>query len=131
MKMTHESRLEELVVDFLALVAKGGIFPWTKPLAGTAGSFDFCLSPARTKGMSWGFYHARRIVPNGERVELVIPFADFVCAYGSGELRERHQGRQPLRAGEVIAVAMVSPFRQAAADTLFTIQSVEAVRLEE
>ena len=81
--------------------------------------------------MSWGFYHARRIVPNGEWATLVIPFEDFVCGYGSGGLRDRHQRQQPLSAGEVVAIALVSPFRQAAADTFFTIRSVEAVRLED
>jgi hypothetical protein len=131
-KMAHQSRLDGLAVDFLALVSQGGLFPWTKPAAGEpAGGFDLCLSPARTKGMSWGFYHARRIVLNGEWATLVIPFEDFVCAYGSGELRDRHQLQQPLAAGEVVALAIVSPFRQAAADTYFTIRSVEVVRLED
>lgn len=130
MKVSHKSRLDELVVDFLALVAGGGTFPWSKARTAHDSGFDFCLSPARTAGVSWGFYHARRIVPNGDLIELILPFGDFLCAYGSGTLHERHQLQQPLRAGEVVAIAMVSPFRQAAADTLFTIQSVEAVRLE-
>lgn len=130
LKVSHHSRLEQLAVDFLALVSPDGTLPWTRPAAGGPKGFDFCLSPARTAGMSWGFYHARRIVPNGESVTLVIPFADFVCAYGSGELRPRHLGQQQIRAGEVAALAMVSPFRQAAAETVFTIESVEAVRLE-
>lgn len=132
MKMAHQSGLKDLVVDFLALVGPGGTFPWTKPEAtGEKAGFDFCLSPASTKGISWGFYHARRVVPNGEQVTLVIPFSDFLCAYGSGELRQRHQQQEPLRAGELVAIAMVSPFRQAGGDTLFTIQSIEAVKLED
>ena len=132
MKMAHQSRLDGLVVDFLALVAKDGIIPWTKPPTGEKpAGFDLCLSPASTKGMSWGFYHARRIVPNGEWATLVIPFEDFFCGYGSGELRDRHQLQQPLAPGEVVALAIVSPFRQAAADTYFTIRSVEAVRIED
>lgn len=129
MKTSQASRLDELVVDFLALVSCDGIFPWTK--AGEGAGFDLCLSPAATKGVSWGFYHARRIVPNGAEVVLVIPFEDFVCAHGSGALRERHLSQQALRAGEVVAVAMVSPFRQSGAETHFTILSLEAVRLEE
>lgn len=127
---SHQSRLAGLAVDFLALVSADGVFPWSRP-PGESGGFDFCLSPARTKGIPWGFYHARRVVPNGERTTLVIPFEDFVCAYGSGDLRERHQRQQPLRAREVAALAIVSPFRQAAAETFFTIESVEAVRLED
>jgi len=131
MKTAHASRLENLAVDFLAIISPGGIFPWTKLPAGEPGGFDFCLSPARTKGTSWGFYHARRIVPNGEQVAIVIPFGEFLCAYGTGELRARQQLQQPIAPGEVVAIALVSPFRQAAADTLFTIQSIEALRLED
>jgi hypothetical protein len=69
-------------------------------------------------------------VPNGETVTLVIPFGDFVCAYGSGGLRQRHQQQQPLVAGEVVALALISPFRQASAETTFIIHSIEAVRLK-
>ena len=131
MKMAHQSRLEELVVDLLVLVAQGGIFPWTKQPAGIPGGFDYCLSPSRTKKMSWGFYHARRIVSNGEWSTFVVPFEDFVCAYGSGGLSERQQRRQPLVAGQVVALAMVPSFRQSAAETFFTIRSIEAVRLDD
>lgn len=131
MKAAHQGRFADLVVDFLAMVAPGGVFPWSKQAAqGEKAGFDFCLSPASTKGIPWGFYHARRLVPNGQEVTLVIPFSDFVCAYGSGELRERHQAQQPLRPGEVVAVALVSPFRQGSAETFFTIKSIEAVKLE-
>lgn len=130
-KMEHPSRFAELVVDFLALVSTDASFAGGRPTPGGSEGFDFCLSPERTKGLSWGFYHARRMVPNGERVTLVIPFADFVCGYGSGELRGRHQLQQPLDAGIVTALAMVSPFRQAGADTSFNIEFIEAVRLED
>ena len=130
LKAAHPGRLEHLVVDFLALVSPDGSAPWGGTIKGGAGGFDFCLSPLRMNGQSWGFYHARGAVPNGESATLVIPFGDFVCAYGSGGLRQRHQQQQPLLAGEVVALALVSPFRQASAETAFTIHSIEAVRLK-
>lgn len=131
LEAAHPSRLDRLVVDFLALVSPDGAGPWDGTPKADSGGFDLCLSPSRTKGQSWGFYHARRSVPNGERVTLWIPFRDFLCAYGSGALRQRHQQQEPLRAGEVVALALVSPFRQASAETTFTIHSIEAVRLTE
>lgn len=131
LKVSHQSRLDQVVVDFLALVSPDGTFPWVRAEAGGTKGFDFCLSPARTAGVSWGFYHARRIVPNGKPVALVIPLGDFLCAYGAGALRQRHQGQQPLSGSEVAAIALVSPFRQAAADTIFSIESIEAVRLKD
>lgn len=129
MKLEHAGTFEELAVDVLALVAPAGKFTWeqTKAAEPQPGGYDYCLSPQRTSGLSWGFYHARRAVRKGEVTTLVIPFTDFVCGHGSGELRERHQLQQPLAADEVMAVALVSPYRQRGADTNFTIEKIQAV----
>ena len=129
MKLEHAVTFEELAVDVLALVAPAGKFTWeqTKAAEPQPGGYDYCLSPQRTSGLSWGFYHARRAVRKGEVTTLVIPFTDFVCGYGVGALRERHQLQQPLAVGEVMAVAFVSPYRQKGADTNFTIEKIEAV----
>jgi hypothetical protein len=133
MKMDHPTRSGELVVDLWMLVAPDGRFPWTRPATTDGGivGFDYCLSPSRTIGTSWGFYHARRTLRNGEGSTLVVPFADFVCGYGTGDLLARHRRQQPLLPREVVAVGLVSPFQQAAGETLFTIQSIEPVRVEE
>ena len=140
LKMEHASDLKDLAFDLIALVGPGGEFPWdktspqevgtgnstAKPASGEKG-FDYCLSPARTRGISRGFYHARRAVPKGEWTQVIIPFADFVCAYGAGTLKERHLLQQPLQPGEITAVALLSPWRQNDADTLFTIDKIEFV----
>ncbi len=133
LSVAHAGDFDELVVDFLALFGPGGEFPWAETLAEAPreGGYRYCLSPTRTEELSWGFSHARRAVGNGERVSLVIPFADFVCAHGSGSLRERYLRQEPLRAGDIMALALVSPFRQGRADTLFSIEKIEAVSVPE
>jgi len=121
------------VLDVVPLIAPKGQFSWDRfrpsaeQLASGKTGFSYCLSPERTEGSSWGFYHARRPVPNRERTELVIPFADFICASGTGELRDRHQKQQPLAAGEIVAVALLTPFGQGRVETAYTIEKVEAV----
>lgn len=129
LKLEHEEAFDELALDVLTLVAPGATFPRDRTAASNPkrGGYDYCFSPQRTTGLSWGFYHARRAVRKGEWATLVIPFTDFVCAYGAGELRERHQLQQPLSADEVMAIALVSPYRQGRSDTVFTIEKIEAV----
>ncbi|RBP44341.1 hypothetical protein DES53_104160 [Roseimicrobium gellanilyticum] len=139
LKMEHESALDLLVADIFALVGERAEFPWDKTTAATSATeaiapgefkpFDYCLSPSRTRDVSWGLYHARRAVKKGEWTEMVIPFADFVCAYGSGTLQPRQLQQQPLTAEEVVAVAMLSPWRQRRAETHFSIGKIEFVSL--
>jgi len=131
--MTHEGPFDELAIDVLALVSPDGKFQaeMTAAAQPAPGGFDYCLSPQRTAGVSWGFYHARRAVKNGKREILVIPFSDFVCAYGNGELRDRLRLQQALPADEVSTVALVSPFRQGRAETRFLIEAIEAVSVTE
>ena len=137
LKVEHKGPFELLAVDVFTLVGGHGEFPWEKtksqaPSNATTDdqkAFDYSLSPARTRDFSWGFYHARRAVKNGGWTEVVIPFADFVCAYGNGSLKARHQQQQPLVAEEVTAVALLSPWRQRGADTVFTIEKIEFVAI--
>jgi hypothetical protein len=137
LKMEHASSLDPLAVDLFTLVGERGEFPWEKTTAeagtstapGPLKPFDYCLSPARTRDISWGFYHTRRAVKKGEWTELVIPFADFVCTYGNGTLQARHLQQQPIAPEEIIAVAMLSPWRQRRADTHFSIGKIEFVAL--
>ena len=128
-RIIHESSLPFVVVDFLALVAPEGVAPWSIPQRGGKG-FDLCLTPGRTTGMSWGFYHARRRVPNNQPITLDLPFVDFVCAYGQGELRPDHQRQSPLQPSRIVALSLVSPFGQRSADTVFLIEALEAVSIE-
>lgn len=128
-RITHESHIPNVVVDFLALVTPDGIFPWKVEKANDK-EFALCLAPARTIGKSWGFYHTRRLVPNGKTVTLDLPFSDFLCAYGQEDLLVQHRMQQPLSASQIVALAFTSPFGQRSADTVFTIDSLECIRIE-
>jgi len=132
LKVEHEGkeRFAELSVDVLVMIGSGGTFPWLKATStGPAAGYDYCLSPGRTKGQAWGMYHARRAVRPGEWSELVIPFSDFVCIYGSGSLKSRQLKQQPLLPGEVMGLAFVSSYRQNRADTIFTMGKIESVAI--
>lgn len=126
LSVAHESNKKNLVVDFLALVAPDGKFPWSK-LSETG--FQLCLSPQKNLDVNWGFYHARCIVPNGRPENLVIPFSDFLCAYGNGCLKEQFLSQKPLDPTQIVALAFVPPFGQRMADTIFSIHSMDAIHM--
>jgi hypothetical protein len=128
-RITHESHIPNVVVDFLALVTPDGIFPWKVEKANDK-EFGLWLAPARTIGTSWGFYHARRLVLNCKTMTLDLPFSDFLCAYGQEDLLVQHRIQQPLSASQVVALAFTSPFGQRSADTVFTIETLECIRIE-
>lgn len=127
-RVVHESNRPFVVVDFLALVAQENQAPALTQTRGGKG-FDLCLTPKRTTGLSWGFYHARRRVPNNQEVTWDLPLLDFVCAYGQGNLRPDHQLQLPLKPSEMVALSFTSPFGQRSADTVFHIHSLESVIL--
>lgn len=127
-RFVHESNAPFVVVDFLALVAPEGLPHWAIPPHAAKG-FDLCLTPEGTRGMSWGFYHTRRRVPNNQPVTLDLPFCDFLCAYGQEDLRQAHQLLHPLNPAEIVALALASPFGQRSADTVFLIDTLEVVSL--
>jgi len=127
-RFVHESNAPFVVVDFLALVAPEGTAPWRIPPR-TGKGFDLCLTPTHTSGTSWGFYHSRKRVPNNQPVTLDLPFVDFLCAYGQGDLRECHLHQLPLNPHSIAALSFTSPFGQRRADTLFLIDALETVSL--
>lgn len=131
LKASHARRMPEVVVDLVAIVAPDGAFPWERTRAENASErgFGHCLSPRATADIPWGFYHARRTVPNGEWTDLIVPFADFVCGYGTGPLKERHQKQQPIVPGEVVALALLSPYGQRDQETVFTFEKAGAAQL--
>lgn len=128
-RFVHESNAPFVVVDFLALVVPDGTAPWRIPPR-TGKGFDLCLTPTDTSGTSWGFYHSRKRVPNNQPVTLDLPFVDFLCAYGQGDLRECHLHQLPLNPHNIAALSFTSPFGQRPADTLFLIDALETVCLD-
>ncbi len=107
-----------MAVDFLALVAtEPSRFPWhalepTPELRKHRGpGFDYEISLDRMKGVSYGYYHARRLLQEGEWTKLVIPFADFVCGYGQGEMEDHFRQQLPLDGESIIGLMYTGPIR--------------------
>ncbi|HUF61617.1 MAG TPA: hypothetical protein VMN36_06040 [Verrucomicrobiales bacterium] len=95
-------------------------------------NFDYFFDQPRTRGMaglSYAFYHARRIVNNGEWSRLVIPLADFQCAWGQRSSEPRFMLQQALDPAELILLVMTSPWRQLRRDTEFLVDSIRLVRI--
>lgn len=107
-------------IDFLVFVAPTGApFPWLRFAApeelrafGGPG-FDYQFTHrtiAAYTGVDFAIYHTRRYLPPGEWSHQVLPAADFSCVYGHGAMRERFTNLEPLRCGDVIAIAWLNPW---------------------
>ena len=106
--------------DFLVFVAPTErAFPWqrfapTAELRTRGGpGFDFQFTHrliAAYSDVDFAIYQTRRYLKPGEWSKLVLPIADFTCVYGHGSMRGRLLNHDPLRAGEVIAVAWLNPW---------------------
>ncbi|GEM_PF-2531809 len=80
--------------------------------------------------LSFAHYHARRHVAKDTWRTLVIPFADFQCAYGMGSYSNRFMQNLPLTGEDLIAVAFLSPFqRQSAVACTIIVDHVALVRV--
>ena len=110
-------------VDFLVFTSPDGkAFPWER-FAASAGlrahdglgfEYNFTYRGLATlTGVHFAIYQTRRYLQPGEWTHLVLPAADFTCIYGHGSMRERYLTHQPLRSGEVIAVAWLNPWCRA------------------
>ncbi len=112
---------EIVPMDFLVFVApEEKPFPWqslapSAELRAKGGpGFDYNLThrmiAARTD-LHFAIYQIRRYLKPGEwSKQEVLPTADFTCIYGQGTMRDRFLQDEPLRSGEVIAVAWLSPW---------------------
>lgn len=107
-----------LAVDFLALVAPAGRpLPWealgatAEQRRGPGPGYDYEISLARTAGVSYGYYHARRLLREGEWTTLIIPFADFACGYGQGDLAAAFREQRPLVPAQLAGLLFTGPIR--------------------
>ncbi|MEI8311384.1 MAG: hypothetical protein WCH98_11570 [Verrucomicrobiota bacterium] len=127
-------------LDFLLyLSTDGSAFDW-KPfgpakelLTGSRKGYDRNLSYDKLKempGLSLAIYHARRFVPKGRWCDVVIPFADFLCIYGSGDLSDRFQKQLPPDPKKLIAAAILAPWpRKGRFVTSIDIREISLVKL--
>ena len=130
----HPRNFTELALDFFVYAVPESArpsFPWHELVPTPATGFDYDLSPASlaransSQPFDLAFFHARRVVANSAVWEtLVIPFADFVCVYGSGSLAAVEQQQSTLRGEEIIAMLFLPPWRQRSDATTVLIDSV-------
>ena len=107
-------------IDFLVFVAPAGrAFPWKsfgpsdalRAMGGPGFDYQFThRALAGLTGVDFAIYQTRRYLTPSEWSKLVLPAADFTCIYGHGSMRERFLGHEPLRCGEVVAVAWLNPW---------------------
>ena len=130
----------EVVLDFVVYAAAPGqreAFPWEalrppvswrdKPET----AFTYYLTPRNEamRGVSFGMYHARRVVRNGEWSTIVLPLADFMCLYGQGDVEQAFQQQQVLSGDQVFALTFLSYYGQRSAPTRMLVDDVQFVKV--
>lgn len=138
LKCEHASIGPEIALDFLVYVAPNEErreFPWADFAPPPAWrerpdlAFDYYLNQDRMRDVNYGFYHTRRAVPNGRWTTLVLPFADFICAYGEQDCKPMFQQQLPLTGEDIIALGLVTPYRQRRHSTIIEIDGVSFVHV--
>jgi len=140
MKVDHPSSLVVQCLDFVVYAAPESertAFPWNRlePPVSWKNSpdlaFNYYLSQKNTAGLSYGFYHARRHFQNGEWQTVVIPLADFMCAYGQEHCEYWFKNQIPLSSERITALGFLPPFRQRYGETRILIDEVTFVSVAE
>jgi len=102
-------------------------------LAGPSIGFDYNLSYFTIRNLtdlSFAHYHTRRHVSKDRWQTVVLPFADFQCAYGIGSYSNRFAANVPLTGEDLMAVAFLSPFqRQSAVQCTIIVDHVSLVQV--
>ena len=128
-------------LDFLIYVSTDpSAFDW-KPfspprelLEGPRKGYGRNLTHDKLKGMpglSLAIYHARRFVSKGRWCDLAIPFADFLCIYGSGDLSANFQRQLPPDPRKLLAAAVLASWpRKGRFETSIDIQKISLVKFQ-
>jgi hypothetical protein len=119
------------IVEFIALASDPGIaFNWTG-LNDITREFSFILSKINSITRNFAVYHARRIVPRDQWVTVVIPFADFVAAYGSGSVfMSHHTEQRPLLGSEISVVGLQTSWVNSRGPTTIQIDSIKYLSVQ-
>jgi hypothetical protein len=133
----HGGGSSEVVVDFVVYAAPAGMvktFPWStfKPPASWQGSpeaFTYYLGENQGPEVSYAFYHVRRTLPNGRWTKLVLPLADFICAYGRNDAAAMFREQRPLTEGTMMAVGWTAPYGARRHPTVLLIDRIDLVRV--
>lgn len=138
--MEHPLALEPLSLDITlhgAPVAERNTLVWDrlKPPSAwpkdPATAFDYYLFEENLPPISYAFYHNRRGLPNGMWTTLTLPLSDFICAYGQQGCADWCQSQRGIQSDEILAIGLVSSFRQARGETRILISDVSLVNVPE
>ncbi|NLF38143.1 fibronectin type III domain-containing protein [bacterium] len=137
-KSTVYGSSENYPLDFFILVAPTNEpFDWDRfgptpeMLAGPDIGYSYNLSYVTIRALTdldYAHYHARRYVAKDVWRTVVIPFADFHCAYGIGAYTNRFQTDMGLTGEDIFAVAFLAPWpRSSAAECTVLVDRVSLV----
>ncbi len=126
-------------LDFFIYVSTAGTgFNWKQFAQTTANpdspvkGYDYNLTPKKVSavnGLSLAIYHARRFVPRGQWSDVVIPFADFLCIQGSGDLADRFHNQLAPDPDKLIAAAFLAPWpRKGRFETSIDVRNIDLVK---
>ena len=91
-----------------------------------------CTKLSHVPNLSLAIHHARRFVAKGQWRDITIPFSDFLCIYGCGDLTNRFHGQLPPDSRKLIAVAVLAPWpRQGRWPTAIDIQGITLMKLKQ
>jgi hypothetical protein len=71
--------------------------------------YDYYLPKGLLANTSVAFYQVRRGIRHKEWNDVVIPFADLVCVYGTGSMEDDYLTQKPIRPENIFAVLLVTP----------------------
>ena len=128
-------------VDFLLYEsADFSAFNW-RPFApsaelrsGPSRGYDLNLTYAKFKSLpqlSLATYHARRFVPTGQWCDVIVPLADFLCLYGSGNRTGQFLHQLAPDPRQLIAAVTLLPWpRSGRSDATIAIKDLTLVELK-
>jgi hypothetical protein len=131
----HPGPFDEVVIDFIVYVTSDGTpFDWkrfapppTWKQQDPAATFDYYLSQQAMADVPYGFYHARRAVPNRQWARLILPLADFTCAYGQADCARLFRDQKPLVAEQITALGLLTPYRHRSQATRLLVDDISFV----
>ncbi len=137
-KANNTKTFSEISLDFMiftALENEREQFPWGKfatPESWKADpllNYTYFLSKDNTNGASYGFYHIRRTLPFNNWTTLVLPYSDFISAYGTGNSTNTYKQQLPLKGSNIFAIGVLPSYRHRTGNTGIFIDELSYVNV--
>ena len=101
--------------------------PWTRK---APFNFNCYMGGIPQSGQDYALYHARVMLEAGSWRELIIPFCDFLCCYGQGDVgAAKFASFGALNPEDIIGIGFLAPFRHAGGITEISVRDIKAVKL--